>query len=224
MGVEEKCRTIAVLFSGGRDSSLAACLLAASGSEVLLLTGRSGTEAGGELTEIRTRELIEALGSKILAHEYLNTRASFREIAISQIEHDFRKYGKNLILLGATLALLTEAVVFCLNRGIHRIATGVVGYQGGYGEQRPCATDQFRRFLARYDIEYVTPVFDYASEDDVKYDLASFGVTTKSLEAVSIFSDSFSEAPDEVIVAYLEAKAAMAHGIINLRTTGQRED
>ena len=69
--------------------------------------------------------------------------------------------------------------------------------------------------MAQYDINYQSPIYEFAqSADDVKYRLLQLGISTKSLEGISIFADSFSTPNDEVILAYLRDKAPLAQNIV----------
>jgi hypothetical protein len=183
----------------------------------VLLTGRSGTESGPNLTDVRVEELRAALSDSFGSHVYLNTRAAFRAIAIANIERDFQDFSKNLVLLGATLALVAEATVYCVKSGITVLASGAAKYQSTYAEQREVAVDIFREFLSEYGIRYEVPVYGYDTELQVKYDLFAFGVSTKSLESNSIFADSFSMPEDDTVKAYLESKLSVARDHINLR-------
>ncbi|MEW5685507.1 MAG: hypothetical protein AB1942_11365 [Pseudomonadota bacterium] len=206
-----------LLFSGGRDSSLAACLLLSHGLAVHLLTGRSGTESGGELTELRLGELRAAFPHAALEHSYMNTTGMFREIAIRDIEQDFAAYRHNMILVGAKIALIAEGILSCLAAGATRLADGSAGYQSDFGEQRRVALSRFGAFCSGYGISFVTPVAGYESELEVKRHLTVFGMTSKSLEATSIFGDSFSRPSDEVVAAYIDEKIAVARQLIALR-------
>ena len=69
--------------------------------------------------------------------------------------------------------------------------------------------------MAQFDINYQSPIYEFAqSADDVKYRLLQLGISTKSLEGISIFADSFSTPSDEVILAYLKDKTPLALNIV----------
>src|SRR6266545_4501134 len=79
---------VAILFSGGRDSSLAACLLAIKGYQVHLLSFISGLGVKGEVSEYRVQELIERFPQNIVGRVRLPTFGIVRKIAILNIEND----------------------------------------------------------------------------------------------------------------------------------------
>lgn len=84
--------TVAVLFTGGKDSSLVACLEASKGNNVHLLTGVSGIGIKSELSEIRVKELIERFPNVVIERHFLSTSALLRKIAIKDIEKDILKW------------------------------------------------------------------------------------------------------------------------------------
>ena len=199
--------TVAALFSGGRDSSLAVARLAIQNELVQPLRFVTGTNIPSELPGIREEELRRALPGKILPAVTLSAYGLVRRVAIAMIEDDFARFsGKNLVLLGEMFALLTVGLGFCLREDIPAIAFGATSYQSDMPEQRKVAVDFFHNFTRSHGIELRTPVADCASADDVKYQLWDLGISTKSLEGISIFSDSFSFAADSVVLDYLRQK------------------
>lgn len=216
-------RRAVVMFSGGRDSSLVTCLLHQRGYSVALLTTSSGASFGEELVDYRVGELRAALKAA-LPWSRVSTPGLFRSVAIADIEHDFARWSTNLIILGGQLASLTEGIVHCLQNGVETLAAGYVKYEQDYHEQTPVAVAWLREYCASFGIALELPVYDYTSADHVKYALLNFGVSTKSLEAVSLFGDSFSAASGTVIREYLDAKAPTCRSYVSLKTSGSDEE
>lgn len=197
----------AVLFSGGRDSSLAVVSYARQQRTVQPLRFITGTGIPSSLPDIRMRELQAAFPRSILDSISLPAFGLVRRIAIATLESDFRDFdGKNLILLGEKIALTALGIGFCQANEIPIVADGTSGYQVEMPEQRAVAVDAFRALAAEFGCIYETPILPYTSSDDVKYELWDCGVSTKSLEGISIFSDSFSYASDLTVSAYIERK------------------
>lgn len=209
---------VAVLFTGGRDSSLVACLEALQGKEVHLLTCNSGIGIKSELSEIRVEELKHRFPEQIVGRTVLPTYGLFRSIAISKLEEDFKRWGVNLILLGDKLAIHAAATVYCLKNGITRIVDGCVGYQKDLAEQKNVAIEILRGFEAEYGITYECPIYHFGSQDDVKYALMTFGLSSKSLEGVSVFGDAFSEPTDQMVEEYMKDKLSICHNHVSLMT------
>jgi hypothetical protein len=208
--------TAAVLFSGGRHSSLVACLIADSCAHVDLLTTRNGATVGTGIEGYRVRELRNQFPS-IRKHVIRQTFGLFRRIAIVDIEEDFAAYRRNLIPLGDSLASHTEAILYCRREGIPLLAAGVVSYKGHALQQMPAANEAMRQFVERYGIEYRTPLLRYDSVDDVKYALFELGVSTKSLEGCSLFDDSYSSADAGTVTRYIAAKQAICEQYLRRR-------
>ena len=79
-----------VLFTGGRDSTLAACTRMLQNIPVQLLTMNSGCSLHREVLSYRVKELQERFGSLVLGHLVENISGSFRSIALINIESDMK--------------------------------------------------------------------------------------------------------------------------------------
>ncbi|HHP7503381.1 TPA: hypothetical protein ACSGGR_002216 [Staphylococcus aureus] len=64
----------------------------------------------------------------------------------------------------------------------------------------------FKEFEAKYGIDYECPIYNFGNQDDVKYALMTFGLSSKSLEGVSIFGDAFSEPTEQMVEEYIKDK------------------
>jgi len=204
-----------VMFTGGRDSTLAACYLMLQGIPVHLWSGNSGCSLHRGILSHRVDELKKRFGDLVIDHTVADISGAFRTIAIENLENDILNYRKNLVLLGEKLAIHAHLVDFCHRSGITTINDGITHYQMEFPEQRPVAKTFLVEMMAQYDIQYQSPIYEFAqSADDVKYRLLQLGISTKSLEGISIFADSFSTPSDEVILAYLREKAPLAQNIV----------
>src|SRR5262245_19024364 len=98
---------VVVMFSGGRDSSLAAVKYCLSGHAVQLLRFTTGIGIPSTLPEVREMELRSRFGSLLLpSRPLVPVYGLVRKIAIASIEEDFRRFGgRNLVLLGEKLAI-----------------------------------------------------------------------------------------------------------------------
>ncbi|MGE7625349.1 hypothetical protein ACQKMD_20805 [Viridibacillus sp. NPDC096237] len=209
---------VAVLFTGGRDSSLVACLEALQGKEVHLLTCNSGIGIKSELSEIRVEELKNRFPEQIVGRTVLPTYGLFRSVAISNLEEDFKRWGVNLVLLGDKLAIHAAATVYCLQNGITLIVDGCVGYQKDLAEQKDVSIEILRAFEEKYGITYECPIYHFGNQDDVKYALLTIGLSSKSLEGVSVFGDAFSEPTDQMVEEYMNDKLPICHNHVTLMT------
>jgi len=214
---EKSAEHVTLLWSGGRDSSLAACLLARQKRKVHLVTYSDGTLIGIDVVDYRYNELKNAFPDQIVARVLLRCHGLFRRIALANIESDFQKYKTNLIPVGSQLAGHTEAIIYCLENSITYMATGFTKYEKDLMEQRPEAIDVIKRFVEEYGIKYMLPVYEFRSIDDVKYQLLDFGISTKSLEPTYLFGDTFSTPTTENLLRYIEEKLHVCRNYIRKR-------
>lgn len=205
---------VLILFSGGRDSSLATCLLAQNGKLLTLFSAFNGAVVKSEVIAYRVNELKEVFGDAILKHEVVSTVSLFRRIALAEIEQDFAKYKYNLIPVGDALATHAMAIVYCKRNRINLVASGYVRYENEFPEQYPEIIALTKAFMKEYEIEYITPVFDYDSRDKLKYRLLDFGISTKSFEGISIFADTYSVPPVQVVEEYVIEKLSICREFI----------
>ena len=210
-----------VMFTGGRDSTLTAVNLMLKKIPVHLFTASSGCGLYREPLEIRVEELRKRFGNLVVVHHVENISGTFRQLAITTIEHDILKYKKNLVLLGEKLAIHVHAIDYCHRNGISICNDGITNYQSEFPEQRDCAKQWMQEFMLKYKILQQSPVYELAtSENIVKNNLFQAGVSPKSLEGVTIFADSFSTPSNEDIINYLMDKEALADTIISFISGG----
>ncbi len=206
-----------VMFTGGRDSTLTASILMLQGIPVHLYSANSGCSLHRDVLAYRVSELKKRFGDLVLGHTIQDISGTFRSIAIESIEADILKYKKNLVLLGEKLAIHAHLVDLCRRLNVKIVNDGITSYQQDFPEQRIVAKDFLIDFMNQYGITYNSPIYEFAqSSDDVKYKLLQIGISTKSLEGLSIFADSFSSASNDVILEYLNEKLPIAKNVVDL--------
>lgn len=204
-----------VMFTGGRDSTLAACHLMLQGIPVHLFSANSGCSLHRGILSYRIEELKKRFGELVVTHAVQDISGAFRAIAIASLEDDILRDKKNLVLLGEKIAIHAHVIDYCARNEISVINDGIALYQKEFPEQRMVAKDYFIDFMREYGLTYNSPIYEFAkSAEDVKYRLLQIGVSTKSLEGVSIFADSFSEPSDAIILSYLKRKEPLCRDII----------
>ncbi|MFV1964826.1 MAG: hypothetical protein ACC628_05345 [Pirellulaceae bacterium] len=210
-----------VMYSGGRDSTLVACKLMLKSIPVFLFSADSGCSLHRGPLQDRIDRLRSRFGDLVVAHKVEDVSGTFRSIALENIEDDFLKYKKNLILLGEKLAIHVHAIDVCKRQGMTVMNDGINQYQKDFPEQRDVARDFLQSFTLNYGIDYRSPVYDSPNMLYVKHRLMQLGLSTKSLEGVTIFGDTFSTPSDETILRYLKDKKAIAQEITSFLLTGE---
>jgi len=212
-----------VMYSGGRDSTLVACKLMLKNIPVFLFSANSGCSLHRGPLQDRIDRLRSRFGDLVVAHKVEDISGTFRSIALENIEEDFLRYEKNLILLGEKLAIHVHAIDICKRQGMTVMNDGINQYQKDFPEQRDVARDFLQSFTQSYGIDYRSPVYDSPSMLYVKHRLMQLGLSAKSLEGVTIFGDTFSTPSDEVVLRYLQDKRATAEEITSFLLTGESD-
>ncbi|MBQ3519653.1 MAG: 7-cyano-7-deazaguanine synthase [Clostridia bacterium] len=203
----------AMLFSGGLDSSFAACKMLEQGYDIELLHFDQGALISNNLSLIRLKELSEAYPKAKINIHNLNTSGLFRKVALTTLESDILKYKISLVCLGCKLAMHIQSIIFCKNNGITVIADGATKRQNRYSEQREIAIEYIKKLYNEYGIEYLNPVY-FFEKKEIKYGLFDRGITIQPLEDTCIFSNTFTVASDIVIEQYINEKYNLCKKLI----------
>ena len=158
----KKPSPVAVLFSGGVDSTAVAIHLLQEGREAHLLTFDNGAEKWLELAEYKAGFIRRQFTGRC-TWELLESTSLFHDLAIAPMVEDVQRYGKggNLVCCGCKLAMLCEAIVYCRRNGIREIADGFQKGQDYYPEQTADYIVPADRFACSYGIRYVHPFWDH---------------------------------------------------------------
>lgn len=196
-----------LLFSGGRDSTAAAVILGLASSELHLLSFKSGFAMDElDLRELRRKEFEDSGLPAALHFHTVNIRALVREIALIDLVSDIQRDGCQLILLGEALSMFAAAVVYMRRHNLRNLAYGATSYQSHYPEQHPVVIEALRGFLQRWNITLLTPGIDWNTEKEPKDILRNAGLSTKSLESISMFADIDDLPHVDASIAYMERK------------------
>jgi PP-loop superfamily ATP-utilizing enzyme len=189
--IYSKKKTVALLFSGGRDSSLACGVLAKKGYKIHLLTFNNGATIRQDLAEHRYKELSEKFPDAIIKRAIIPSYGLFKDLGLKNLEKDIKKYETNLICMGCKLSMHVISLIYCLENDIPIIADGYTDYQKKWIEQMPEAIEAVKKFHEEYHIKYINPVYSESSKEQVKDKLLKFGLSTKSLEGSCLFGGTF---------------------------------
>ena len=167
---------VAVLFSGGVDSTTVAVLAAERFKRVHLLTFNTGFLYNMDLSCKHVITLREIFGDDVIRHEIINIRRVWRNIQHMNITKALRRFKSWFILcMGCKLTMHSATIRYCREHGIKTAYGGENKCQEQYPEQKQAILDEIQHLYQEYDITYKSPVYDYTSmEEDTKLQSLGF--------------------------------------------------
>jgi PP-loop superfamily ATP-utilizing enzyme len=159
-----------LLFSGGRDSTIAALRLCTAVKNLTLLTVTSGHLVGLRSVRQRLAELAPALSSKTeWVHAVMRAEGAAEQNTVRTCLPCHHGY----FAVASAVADQRQACV---------LAAGYTGYQSEWLEQSEYAIDQLRNVLSKFGKELLLPVRDLQSKEQAIAELRSSGLTIDALE------------------------------------------
>jgi hypothetical protein len=160
-----------LMFSGGRDSTIAAARLARQQRPLILVTVSSDHLVGIDRVRRRLQELSSIVPAEtpwlvVRQPSELRTDTSFYEQTCLPCHHAY-------VVISGVLARLS---------GVHRLAFGYTGYQSDWPEQTPLAIGSLMRVLAKHQIELELPVEAIRASIEAIHELLELGLTTDAME------------------------------------------
>ncbi len=205
-----------VLFSGGLDSSLAACLMLEKNYDIDLLHYDQGALITNGLYQIRADEIKRAYPQREINLYDISICGIFRKLALVSIEQDILKYQHSLVCLGCKLAMHLQTIIYCRENSISIVVDGSAQRQSRYAEQSLTTINYLRELYCKYGIQYQNPIYDL-EKGDVKYGLFDREITIQPLEDTCLFSHTFTSSPDSSIMAYINDKEEIIKELIERR-------
>lgn len=160
--MKKKAERVAILFSGGADSTATALHYLQKKRPVALLTFYNGAESMMDLARYRAGLLRERFGD-LCGWEQRDVKDLFHCLAIRTLEPDVKKYG-TLVCCGCKLAMLAEAILFCREHGIRELADGFRREQDYYPEQTAEYMVPAGRLARSFKVRYVHPLYEMKEE------------------------------------------------------------
>lgn len=177
-----------IMFSGGRDSTIAAVRMANSKRKLSLVTVTSDHLKGISAVKERLIELKRYLSGDtnwILVSDS-NLTAPVLSIAPKTCLPCFLKYNSLGVMLARKL-------------GASYLAFGFTGYQSSWPEQAPYAVDKLAEVLSDLGIHLEIPVYDIKTKNEVTRELQRLGLSISALEQKCTRQTMNEEIPSELL-------------------------
>jgi 7-cyano-7-deazaguanine synthase in queuosine biosynthesis len=175
---------VALMFSGGIDSLLAAVLLAKDYDKVHLLTFKRGYMELGIKNSLPNVERLKALcGEDKFVHEFVNIKPLVRRVSIFSIAKDRLRYGTEVVwCVACRTTMNAAAMLYALENDLAAISDGSnkeqipgVKHLTGTAENYPSVVAQLKDFAKAYGVEFATPVYDFGDREERRRKLSELG-------------------------------------------------
>lgn len=159
------------MFSGGRDSTLAALRLAGKFEKLILVTVTTANLVGLERVARRLVEL----------RPHLPGTTEWLQIALPADFVPHRQVAPTTCLPCHHVYLVTGAIV-AEKYGSKHLALGYTGYQSGWTEQTPYAIERLSEIMSSIGLRMILPVADLETKEQAVEELRANNLSTLSLE------------------------------------------
>ncbi len=164
-------KKIAILFSGGTDSTVAAALMAEKFDVVHLVTyDRFGLySASNAITNIR--KLKERSGSEKFVHSIIPINKIMKHVFYERYLRNVLKFRFFLVSNCGLckLAMHVRTVIFCLENEIANVCDGANKGMRIFPDQMDCVLGEIKGMYSSFGIDYSNPVFNFAPPQDIDY-------------------------------------------------------
>jgi len=157
---------IALMFSGGLDSTATAIALAEKYDRVHLVTYKNGYgHFYHHRTAKRVEELNKAMGDKFV-YTLISTKDYFDEILVKSVIQDYRKYKSGFIwFMGCKMAMHMRSAMYCLENGLRYMTDGSNEDTNEMVEQMLISLTMIQFFYDSFGIHFGTPVYEHSREE-----------------------------------------------------------
>lgn len=156
-------KRLAVLFSGGTDSTAATALVAPEYDRLHLLTYRHSGLAHVENSRTNLMTLQTRFGRDKFTHEIFDIDKLFKAATYADYLSGLRRYGFfALASCGfCKLAMHVRTIVYCLDNAVTEAADGANVNMSHFPAQMKEVLEPLRDLYAQFGIRYTNPVFEY---------------------------------------------------------------
>ena len=169
-GREARAETL-LLYSGGTDSTLAACLLAERYARVRLVTFSRFGLFSATNPLVNVAKLKSRYGRERFSHEIIPMDGIFRKVSYDRFLPNLFRHGFFLLSTCGLckLAMHARALIYCLDNGVGRVSDGANKGMNLFPDQQPGVIGMLKTMYAKFGIEYSNPVFDFEGPQDIEF-------------------------------------------------------
>ena len=170
---------VAVLYSGGTDSSVVAAQMAQQFGAVHLVTYSRHGIFGVDRSIRNYQRLRRLVGPDRFTHVILPVERLFRELAYDRYLANLRRHG--LFMLSTCglckLAMHLRTIVYCKEAGIGHVRDGANRHMSIFPAQMPSVIAMLKALYAEQGIDYDNPVFEYDDPQGINFGSQLYGLS-----------------------------------------------
>ena len=173
-----KTPEVCIQFTGGKDSTLLAALMARQFERVQPLSFRNRMIVDLDKVPLNVEKLQLLYGEDKFVHTVIDNEKLLRQLYAGHWLHDLRKYrtyAANNVCGPCRLSMITHTIIYCLQNEIAFVRDGA-NRTGFDLSQQVWALAMLKRFYEEYNIDYDCPMYD-TSRNDI--DLLKLGLSAE---------------------------------------------
>ncbi|MBN2198748.1 MAG: 7-cyano-7-deazaguanine synthase [Candidatus Aminicenantes bacterium] len=174
----------AVMFSGGIDSLLGAVLLKQTYDRVHLITFDKGyLEFGIRNNQPNVQRLKDTFGEDHFTHQIVDIKKLVKTVSVRSLRRDRKTYNMEICwCVGCRMSMNAGALIFALENGLAGYADGSNREQipgpdspAGTAENFPSIVNRHKDFARSYNVDFLTPVWNFGSREERREKLRELG-------------------------------------------------
>jgi len=176
---------VAVMFSGGIDSLLGSVLLRQKYDKVHLITFDKGyLEFGVKNNQPNVQRLQDTFGPDRYTHQVIKLKKLVKAVSVKKLRKDRKAYNMEICwCVGCRMSMNAGGLIFALENSLAGYADGSNREQipgpdspAGTAENFPSVVNRLKEFARSYNVEFLTPVWDFGSREQRREKLRELGM------------------------------------------------
>lgn len=162
---------VAILFSGGTDSTLTAAMLTEQYDEIHLITYNRFGFHEADNTKTQSQMLKDKYGEERFIHVFINVDKLFKHVS-------YENYLKNIVNFGffnlstcglCKLSMHVKTIDYAIENDVQVVADGANQAMSMFPSQMEPVIEEMRLLYKHFGIEYITPVFNMDGPQDKNF-------------------------------------------------------
>jgi hypothetical protein len=168
--------SVCIQFTGGKDSTLLAALMAQQFEHIHLLSFRNSLIVDLENISVNVQKLEQIFGQGRFFHSVIDNESLLKHLYTGRWLRDIRKYktyAANNVCSSCRLSMISHTIVYCLSHNVAYVRDGA-NRTGFDLSQQVWSLEVLRGFYQEYKIDYACSLYESPRND---IDLLNLGLS-----------------------------------------------